>query len=362
MSIELTGDPVSEPRPEPFSANGRQSVTAPSAAEKTEDIDKESPSIYDLMAAHRKPGRAEFAGVRTRFQREQKATVVEEYYARTLPAAVVLVRNHPRPDRRGHTYQTKMYYDASISGSEIDDCLRAARRTERQSSVLLNARTQEILAQSIYTLCAYLLSLLDALPESTLDAKEQKARVDLAVQSSRRELVKIETFVRGAARSSALVWYLIGIVPGMLFGFGLVAALLTLPYRIGAQGLNGQLALCVALGAIGAMVSVMVRVTRRQQVDVDWEHSRGVTMLAGAFRPVVGAVFGAVLFILVMGGLVPLELPDQAGKDVGLFFAGLAFLAGFSERWAQDTIVQSTPRFGGPAAAAPARKPGTGSD
>jgi hypothetical protein len=40
-----------------------------------------------------------------------------------------------------------------------------------------------------------------------------------------------------------------------------------------------------------------------------------------------------------MGGLIPLDVTDERL----LFFAGLAFLAGFSERWAQDTILRSAP-------------------
>ena len=72
-----------------------------------------------------------------------------------------------------------------------------------------------------------------------------------------------------------------------------------------------------------------------------------MTVLAGALRPIVGAIFGAVLHVLVTGGLLPLAMPDTAGGqgELNMFFAGLAFLAGFSERWAQDTIVQSIPKW-----------------
>ncbi|HEV7974389.1 MAG TPA: hypothetical protein VGP60_06495, partial [Amycolatopsis sp.] len=56
---------------------------------------------------------------------------------------------------------------------------------------------------------------------------------------------------------------------------------------------------------------------------------------------------GVVFYVFVLGGLLPFRPGD--GADAGLFFAGLAFLAGFSERWAQDTLVQSTPGLPSPA-------------
>jgi hypothetical protein len=86
----------------------------------------------------------------------------------------------------------------------------------------------------------------------------------------------------------------------------------------------------------------MARVSRGERVDVDSDKSKSVTVLAGSFRPVIGAVFGAVLYVLVCGGLLPLAAPGPDQKC--LFFAGLAFVAGFTERWAQDTIVSSVPK------------------
>ena len=53
-------------------------------------------------------------------------------------------------------------------------------------------------------------------------------------------------------------------------------------------------------------------------------------------------MFGIALYVFVTTGLVPFAVPADDLKQQ-LFFAGLAFLAGFSERWAQDTIVQSAP-------------------
>jgi uncharacterized protein YjeT (DUF2065 family) len=58
-----------------------------------------------------------------------------------------------------------------------------------------------------------------------------------------------------------------------------------------------------------------------------------IQYLSGIF---LGAVFGAVLFVLVAGGLLPIATPDAAEQLS-------RFLAGFSERWARDTIVRTLP-------------------
>jgi hypothetical protein len=93
-------------------------------------------------------------------------------------------------------------------------------------------------------------------------------------------------------------------------------------------------------GAIGATVSVMIRITRGQKFDVDSTQGPAMTLLSGAFRPVVGAILGAALYVLLLAGLLHLEIPLESK---GYFFAAVGFLGGFSERWAQDTIVRSVP-------------------
>ena len=84
------------------------------------------------------------------------------------------------------------------------------------------------------------------------------------------------------------------------------------------------------------------------------DQGRFVVFLSGVFRLIIGAVFGAAMFVLVSAGLVPIAVPDSAEK-VNFFFAGLAFLAGFSERWAQDTIVRTLPGAADQNAVVPAR-------
>ena len=93
------------------------------------------------------------------------------------------------------------------------------------------------------------------------------------------------------------------------------------------EELADQARVCFACGAVGGVVSVMARITRRSALNIDSAQGHGVTALAGAIRPLIGAVFGLALFVFVTGGLVPIDVPADPWK-ANLFFASVAFLAG----------------------------------
>ncbi|HWN00752.1 MAG TPA: hypothetical protein VNO54_27185, partial [Streptosporangiaceae bacterium] len=63
----------------------------------------------------------------------------------------------------------------------------------------------------------------------------------------------------------------------------------------------------------------------------------------GALRPIVGAVFGAVVYFAIIGGLLAVEA--KTGKDASItvaFFAVAGFAAGFSERFAADVLQRAS--------------------
>ncbi|GLZ48183.1 hypothetical protein Acsp06_43680 [Actinomycetospora sp. NBRC 106375] len=169
-------------------------------------------------------------------------------------------------------------------------------------------------------------------------------RLKATIDSGHKEHRSIRRFVSQSVRRVALQRYLSGFPAGLLIVAVAVFYVSVMRFQVGEPGVNRQLATCLGAGAIGAVVSVMVRLTRGQQLDIDTDQTHLMTALAGAFRPIIGAVLAAALFTFIQGGLVPIAVPTVgAVADVGLFFCALAFLAGFSERWAQDTIVHSLP-------------------
>ncbi len=54
--------------------------------------------------------------------------------------------------------------------------------------------------------------------------------------------------------------------------------------------------------AIGAMLSVLLRITR-EDFRLNWEASREELWTAGAIRPIVGALLGAAVPMLIIGGI-----------------------------------------------------------
>jgi hypothetical protein len=230
----------------------------------------------------------------------------------------------------------RLFYDPVESTPDFDDVFRSARRVERKYSVLLSGEAQEILAQGIYTTAVALLSVLDAMVKSEQDRDE---RVAAAVASARKEIRQIEQNARDAALDRALIRYLGGLAVGAVAAITVVAAVAFLPLQ---AEIVSQLIICVVSGALGAIVSVMTRTANREKLRVSLGQGRLVVFLSGCFRLIIGAVFGAAMFVLVRGGFLPLAVPGS-DEQVTLFFAGLAFLAGFSERRAQDTIVRTLP-------------------
>lgn len=177
-------------------------------------------------------------------------------------------------------------------------------------------------------------------------ASAAKARDELV--ALKKDLLNAKQAAAEAVRNVTVRWYLYG-----LLGIGVPTAALIaiaswfsppLPDVTTVPNAKFYIGLCFAFGGIGAIASVMARITRGAHIETNQDRGRFITVLSGAFRPIVGGMFGAMLYILILGGIVPLQSDD--GIDAGLFFAGIAFLAGFSERWAQDTIVQSIPTLG----------------
>ena len=73
----------------------------------------------------------------------------------------------------------------------------------------------------------------------------------------------------------------------------------------------------------------------RLVLDIDAQPSQLVRL--GAFRPIIGSLFGTAITVLVAGDLLPIAGPQELPRQL-YFYAGLTFIAGFSERWAQDML------------------------
>jgi hypothetical protein len=84
------------------------------------------------------------------------------------------------------------------------------------------------------------------------------------------------------------------------------------------------------------MVSVMTRMRQEDGVTLDYEVGRALIVMLGAFRPVLGAIFGVMTYFALESGF--LQIPAPEPSRVFFYYALFAFVAGFSERFAHVII------------------------
>jgi hypothetical protein len=156
-----------------------------------------------------------------------------------------------------------------------------------------------------------------------------------------RQLAQVRSFYERVAQRSAQSWYLGGMLLGAAFWtlvlaafmFGLIRPQGSVP--LGDDELR-LLMLNFVIGGVGAIVSVMQRMTSGKLIFPP-RTARFDLLLVGSFRPVIGAVFALVVYVLIMSGLLPISRPTSPNELV-YFVTAIAFFAGFSERWAQDML------------------------
>jgi hypothetical protein len=159
------------------------------------------------------------------------------------------------------------------------------------------------------------------------------------------ELASTEAYYLNAARRTSRMHYMLG----MMFGLPLAGGAAYVLYLV--DDLPTNMAIIFAAGSLGALVSVMERLTAGK-LDLNHEVGRATNICLGLIRPFIGALFALALYFFISGELVSVfNLPEEDVQPY--FFAGIGFLAGFSERFAQDIVAQGKGAAG--SAAAPTR-------
>jgi hypothetical protein len=210
---------------------------------------------------------------------------------------------------------------------------------------------RQVLLDMIYSTYSNLFALLDTTaiitdPAARADARSETAK---ALQNPASLLADARRYYERAAQRTAQLRYFRGMV--VAGGSAIVAAGVFLAIFLStakASWLREEVTLVTGIflcGAVGAIVSVMSRMTSSH---LTLDHTTGWRHLArlGAFRPLIGATFGLVLYALVASRILPLAVPSDRKPGVYLFL-GLAFLAGFSERFAQDMLSTASTNLGG---------------
>lgn len=289
------------------------------------------------------------------YQVTHSENVLDRHLFRFIPAAVVLLSEGPpikrpaipRPAslRRMEAAQRAASIDLSFlaeaswrTDSDLEAAIWACKGLSLQAGELPPQRRATLL-RSIYSVLVLLLSYADS--EAGRPPDEQ--RLAAIRRRAEEELLQLKVSLHRHRLQQARILYL----AGMFFTAYVVGALtflLASQVSLAATQVSRvddiELLLQVAAaGATGALVSVMTRTTRGK-LNVDPDADRPLVLLSGGFRLLIGAVFGLALFVFIEAEILPIDISVQ-GQQLSYFYLGVAFLAGFSERLAQDAVTRA---------------------
>lgn len=268
------------------------------------------------------------------FQRDHGAAL-DYYFCRDIPAGAVQTG-----DRLHLTYVPVAGAPQWIAQllSECDLLATEIRQTLRPSE-------GRVCMELLFALVARLLRFMEAaVRESRRDAADSGSP-HLADEASAQDLYRAQLArVRGlyeiTAQRSAQTAYFVGMIGGLLV-LGLIAGVVAAFQPTHVSWWVSQPAFILqslVVGGIGAVVSVMHRTSSGA---LSLKHRAGPLSLAvaGASRPLVGAIFGLMAYVLLMADLLPVRLPpDTDAVRFPFFLAAIAFFTGFAERLAQDML------------------------
>jgi hypothetical protein len=295
------------------------------------------------------PAENEFRAQLDRFVAEQ-GKVINAYWCTSEASAVAITEESGKklfglpfmwrrqPNIRFHAATDWATRDAP----EISHALHTCETLAIRVSEVLSGTGERIAMQWLLSVAGYLLSVVDG------EKKPNRHEVVRAANRSRAELAQVEQYYdRAGEKAGRLVYFW-----GMLIGVGVLLACAVpglLIYDL-LGDYNAESArtffICYTMGAVGAIISVMMRMaTTTAKGFVDYEVGRPSLRRVGSFRPIIGAVFGVVVYFALKSGLVQLQ-PGDADQST-YFYATLAFIAGFSERRARILLGGAEKVLGG---------------
>ena len=136
-------------------------------------------------------------------------------------------------------------------------------------------------------------------------------------------------------RITYLVGTGLGVLVVVVLGFG--ARLLS--EEIAPDASPNLLPMVCAFAALGSVASVLSRLSRINELGQD--NARFTLLLSGASRPVVAAIFGIVIYLILDLGIVTIQIGTR--QDPSRLYLVAGFLCGFSERFATEILSRIGP-------------------
>jgi len=156
-----------------------------------------------------------------------------------------------------------------------------------------------------------------------------------ALKREQDALDEAEAYYRDAANGQAQMVYFGGMATVALLLAAIAATWLSISWATPVAALMA--------GAIGAVVSVIQRINNGK-FTLDYDVGGPYAFFLGGLRPLIGGAFAIAISFAFTGGLLHLPVAADPNTDKPrLALLVLGFVAGFSERWAQDTLTSLLP-------------------
>lgn len=300
-------------------------------------------TFSDLLYAHftwfrsARNGHAEVAATEyrdalKRFEAEH-GRLVRAFWCTHLESGIALTerKRRWRPSlltlHRETDWATKGSPDIATQLHRCDDLAIRAR------TVLTGVR-QRICLELVASSAAHLLSLVDR-----ASAPAPGAQIATAVEQEKKALDDAEKYYKQAANGQAEIIYFAGMAT-----VAVVVSLAALLFLHFAWSVG--VAAAVA-GAVGAVVSVIQRINAGS-FRVHYDVGRPYAFFLGGLRPMIGAAFAIAIAFTFASGLIDLPLSSSVTDDKRMALVVISFMAGFSERWAKDTLSSVVPHAADP--------------
>jgi len=277
------------------------------------------------------PGLASrYDAARHAFERRH-GEIVSAYWCSNVESAVALTE---RPRLRGWMSPTWGFHResdwATQSSPEVAAALHRCDELAVRANTVLTGVRQRICMQLVVASASHLLSLVDARANST-----DEVATAAALKQERAAIDDAETYYKGAANGQAQMVY--------FGGMAIVAILLSIIAGIWLAISWATPVAALIAGAIGAVVSVIQRINNGK-FTLDYDIGGPYAFFLGGLRPLIGGTFAMAISFAFTGGLLHLPVAANESTDSRrLALLVLGFLAGFSERWAQDTLTALLP-------------------
>lgn len=282
---------------------------------------------------------------------EVHGRIINAYWCLNVPSAVALSAKPRARLLRWLGFRPTLTFHRVTDWATAENPGIAARlhlcdQVAIRASEVLSGVRERIAMQMVMASASHLLSLAD----------DQAAHRDhrKVLEQERKSLKDATDYYCNAANGQTQMVYFAGMgVFAVLIGlFAAVNTFVDVLPGVPDREFFGAL----LAGAIGAVVSVVARINSGR-FDLEYDVGRVYPFFLGGLRPLMGGAFGLGLYFAVTSGLLDIiPVPAEGTNERFYAIVVVSFVAGFSERWAKDTLAVAAGQ--GPAdGGAPRRRP-----